>query len=304
MEDSLYFVVSEAVELGLKEAVFINNLRYWIMKNKANERHYHDGRTWSYCSNKALLQLMPFFSKMNIETIIKSLREKGVIMIGNYNQNSYDRTRWFAFVDEAKYLPSRINTDFLKSGNGFSQIKKWISPNQEMDLVKSGNGFSQIKTPIPNNKPNNKPNNIDPNNKPDNIPNSNDTGDTESASTVSVEAEPETDTEHSKTVSFVDAVKDESEEVKAVLREFYGARKQMGKPMTAIALKKAVATLNKLANTDAEKIEVVNQSILYGWQGLFAVKNKQPPQEPPKTEEKPKNLAECAEDVYRALGLI
>jgi len=100
-----------------------------------------------------------------------------------------------------------------------------------------------------------------------------------------------------------DAVKDESEEVKSVLREFYDARKQMGDPMTALALKKAVSTLNKLAKTDAEKIEIVNQSILYGWKGLFALKNK-PAQEQSTATEQPKNLATCKEDVFRALGLM
>ena len=51
---------------------------------------------------------------------------------------------------------------FPKTGNGFLQNGKWISPNGEMDFPKTGNGFPQNGKPIPNinsyPKPNNKQN--------------------------------------------------------------------------------------------------------------------------------------------------
>ena len=38
---------------------------------------------------------------------------------------------------------------FPKTGNGFPQTEKWISPKREMDFPKTGNGFPQTEKPIP-----------------------------------------------------------------------------------------------------------------------------------------------------------
>ena len=43
-----------AKEYGVDAAVFIAMLQFWIAKNEANDRHFHDGRYWTYNSIRAM----------------------------------------------------------------------------------------------------------------------------------------------------------------------------------------------------------------------------------------------------------
>lgn len=85
---------------GLDAAVFLHNIVYWTLKNKAEERHYHDGRYWTYASRKALAKMYPLWSDSQIKRIISKLREDGVLLVGDFNEDRMVRTNWYAPSDE------------------------------------------------------------------------------------------------------------------------------------------------------------------------------------------------------------
>ncbi len=99
-----HFNIDEAQMFGVNEAIFISNLRYWIFQNKAENKNFHDGRTWSYNSQIAFTVLFPFWSVRSIRTITSKLIKEGIIMTGNYHADPYNRSLWYAFVDEEKAL--------------------------------------------------------------------------------------------------------------------------------------------------------------------------------------------------------
>lgn len=93
-----------AQRYGLQEAIFCQSLLYWIIKNAANERHWHTaevtlpgGETvtvegyWMYNSAKAFTRLFPFWTARQIETIVKKCREKGLIYTANFAEKPTDR---------------------------------------------------------------------------------------------------------------------------------------------------------------------------------------------------------------------
>ena len=128
---------------GVDEAVFIHNLYWWIAKNEANGRHYHDGRSWTYNSMRALSELFPFWTEKQIRRIIRNLEANGALHVGDYNQYPYDRTQWYA-LDESVLSIYR---------NGQIDSPKWandIRPNGQMTSAQMGG-------PIPDSKPNSKP---------------------------------------------------------------------------------------------------------------------------------------------------
>ncbi|MBC3796453.1 hypothetical protein [Acetobacterium tundrae] len=86
-----------AEELGVNAAIVINNLQFWIKKNEANGKHFHDDRCWTYNSMKAWKELFPFWTERQIRKILEDLVEKGIIIKGNFNEMKYDRTLWYAF---------------------------------------------------------------------------------------------------------------------------------------------------------------------------------------------------------------
>lgn len=88
-----------AEKYGVKEALFLQNLIYWVKKNADNKMHFHDGRYWTYNSNEALRKWFTFWSAMQIRTIVKSLVAQGAILTGNYNKSCYDKTTWYALSD-------------------------------------------------------------------------------------------------------------------------------------------------------------------------------------------------------------
>jgi len=94
------FDIVHAAQYGLNEAILINNFEFWILKNIGNKRHNYDGRTWTYNSVSAFEFVFPYLSHKQIRRSIDRLVSDGVLLRGNYNQNTYDRTSWFAFTDE------------------------------------------------------------------------------------------------------------------------------------------------------------------------------------------------------------
>lgn len=139
------FDINVAKEYGVNEAIMIANLQFWIAKNKANGRNFKDGHYWTYNSKRALLELFPFWSEQNIKTILEHLKNKNVLITANHNTNQYDRTLWYAFVDEDRWLSEVKDPNLSKS------------EAHPIHWLESTNGKVETNQPIPDNKPDNKP---------------------------------------------------------------------------------------------------------------------------------------------------
>ena len=67
----------------------------------------------------------------------------------------------------------------------------------------------------------------------------------------------------------------ESTELRETLVEFVKFRKLIKKPMTNKALELIIAKLNKLGQSDRERVAIINQSIERGWAGVFSLKDEE-----------------------------
>mgnify|MGYP003299671271 CR=1 FL=1 len=63
-------------------------------------------------------------------------------------------------------------------------------------------------------------------------------------------------------------------ELNEAILEFIKFRKSVKKPMTDNAVKLMLGKLNKMTSNVAEQIEIINQSILGGWTGIYPLKNQ------------------------------
>ena len=120
------FDIDLAARYGVDEAIMIANFLFWIRKNEANGKYFHDGRFWTYNSTEAFTKLFPFWSAGQIRRILKSLESQDVIITGNYNSSAYDHTLWYAFSDS--FLQNHY-FDFAKSTNRDCEIGKPIPDN-------------------------------------------------------------------------------------------------------------------------------------------------------------------------------
>lgn len=78
-------------------------------------------------------------------------------------------------------------------------------------------------------------------------------------------------------------------ELQKAIFEFVAFRRKQKKPMTDHAIDLLQRELDKLAVTDGEKIAILNQSILNGWQGVYPLKS----QSEPKTGINMRGYVEC-----------
>lgn len=93
------FDVELAKEYGILEAILIQNIYFWIEKNKANRKHFYDDRYWTYNSKKAFSEMFPYASERQIKYSLEKLIKKRILITGNYNKQWSDRTLWYSFSD-------------------------------------------------------------------------------------------------------------------------------------------------------------------------------------------------------------
>ena len=105
------FDVSVAMQVGIPGAVILQHMLYWIEKNAANERHFHEGRYWTYNSAKALNKLFPYLTQKQIYNVLEKLVIGGYLQKGNFGERALDRTAWYTFTDKGLELMRDCVTD-------------------------------------------------------------------------------------------------------------------------------------------------------------------------------------------------
>lgn len=94
-----FFCVDEASRIGVEKAVILSNFRFWLEKNRANNKNIHDGYFWTYNSSKALAIIFPYWSPQKISRLIRDLESDGELISGNFNKVGYDRTKWYSMPE-------------------------------------------------------------------------------------------------------------------------------------------------------------------------------------------------------------
>lgn len=115
------FEVSVAAEYGVNAAILLDEIGHWVKLNEANRTHYHDGNYWTFNSRRAYRELFPYMSERQINTAFEKLISAGLIVTGNYNQNAYDRTLWYALTQKGKSILHYDIMDTFEAENRFAQ---------------------------------------------------------------------------------------------------------------------------------------------------------------------------------------
>ena len=93
-----------AKQYGLEESILLENIYFWVKKNKCNNQNYHNGKYWTYNSIKAFSALFPYMSESKIYRALKNLEENGLIEISDFNENRYKRPSWYTLTEKALKL--------------------------------------------------------------------------------------------------------------------------------------------------------------------------------------------------------
>lgn len=90
-ESPILIIPSLATRVGLNEAIFIQQLHYWLKDSK----NIKDGFTWVYNTYEDWQEQFPFWSLSTLRRIITKLEKANLIIIGNYNKLKIDNTKWY-----------------------------------------------------------------------------------------------------------------------------------------------------------------------------------------------------------------
>lgn len=168
------FKVEDAVKHGVDGAIILYFIRGWLEFNLLNKTNIHDNYVWTFNATSAFCKYLPFWSKDQIYRTIQKLKKNGAILIGNYNQTTYDRTNWYSMpefqidinhesradqenqpsndqkIDETSHNPQELT---------FREIAKCKLQNCKMEIAEARNQFREIASPIPSNLTSNLQNN-------------------------------------------------------------------------------------------------------------------------------------------------
>ena len=90
-----------AREIGLNEALILQQINYWIEINKKSGNNFYDGRYWTYNSIRAWQE--KDFDYMSFDTVKRTfakLEKAGFLLVGNYNKDPRDKTKWYTINTE------------------------------------------------------------------------------------------------------------------------------------------------------------------------------------------------------------
>ena len=256
-----HFNIEIAQQYGVNAAILLHNITYWIEKNKSEKRHFHNGRYWTYMSKSGLAELFPYMSKKQIDYALNKLLDAGLIATGNFSDNTFDKTTWYALAEDENIekapengLPidsdKREQSITTKGDNRLPQ-KGTIDSDKREQSLNSNNIYNIYNT-----------------NKKHTDKNPNNIGDVGNAVP---EEQPIKDKDLEKVIQTID-----DRELRDELREFVRMRKEIKKPPTPHALELVIKDLRKMSEDKSVQILILQQSIQNSWLGLYQLKNPPP----------------------------
>ena len=152
-----FFDPEIAVQYGVDEAVFIQNLRFWIQRNEANEKNFFEGKYWVFNSQRAWPKLFPYWTRKQIRRIVEKLRDLGVIEVGAFNESPYDRTAWYTLRKDflLKEIPPKEMDGDAKKGviGGPKRAQTWAQTGPSLITDVNNNKNIVAAEPVGANAP-------------------------------------------------------------------------------------------------------------------------------------------------------
>ena len=134
--------------IGLNGAIVLQQLHYWIEKNKAANTNFHDGHYWTYGTIPAYHSRdFRFWSFDTVRRTFKKLEQMGYLIMGNYNKLKMNHMKWYA-INYSSFgessggailynkEPKVINTELacligLNEAIVLQQLHYWLGINKE-----------------------------------------------------------------------------------------------------------------------------------------------------------------------------
>lgn len=135
-ENPLVLLPSLAKNIGLNQAIVIQQIHYWLQasKTKINDKK------WVYNTIDEWLEQFPFFSRSTLERTISSLVKDGFLIVEKLSTFKSDRTNYYT-IDYVKLNESSLQNDVTNTSNCCDHNVKMT---ESTNTSNCGNGYTEI----------------------------------------------------------------------------------------------------------------------------------------------------------------
>jgi len=91
-ERPLVILPKLAVKIGLNEAIFIQQIHYLLTISTTS----HNSMKWTYNTYEELQDMFPFWSARTIKTVVKSLKETGLLFVEQLSTDKRNKTNYYS----------------------------------------------------------------------------------------------------------------------------------------------------------------------------------------------------------------
>lgn len=143
------FRIDIATKYGIAEAILLGYFYHWIKVHEKNETNFYDGKYWTFDTVRGLVEKMPYFTRSTVHRAIKKLEENKLILTGNFNKLSYDKTTWYTLTDDGMLLfePCPKMRQGLSQNGTTIPIQSTYSLDDDEDKRKKDERFPGNKYP-------------------------------------------------------------------------------------------------------------------------------------------------------------
>jgi len=172
-ENPLVLLPSLALEFGIPEAVFLQQMHYWMQKSEKA----HNGRKWVYNTVKDWQAQLYCFSEATINRAIDKLRKLGVIHVDKLAKHKSNRTNYYS-LDYSKLAHI---VEFANQAICENHLIKLQKPSDQIDqtdtvnltetvLSKCTNGYTETTKEYSETTSKKKPKTLEKSEQPENQP--------------------------------------------------------------------------------------------------------------------------------------
>lgn len=140
-----------AEEIGLNEAIFLQQLHYWLNGKSAK---YIDGKKWIYNTFEDWQEQFPFWSVSTVKRTINALSKRNLILKGNYNRAGFDKTVWYSInYEEVKRVNQRLGQNEPTRGSNCTNGEGQNDLTNTIDYTKNTSESNKGTIPTFEDKP-------------------------------------------------------------------------------------------------------------------------------------------------------
>ena len=145
-ESPLQVQPSLAMAIGLNEAIFLQQLHYWLGASKYKK----DDRVWIYNTYPEWLLQLKYMSLATLKRTIKSLKEQRLILVERFDKNRSNQVNYYSidydilYIIEENIIQAIDSIDKVKmSQSNSSDCTNAVAQNEPMDKLKMSQSLQE-----------------------------------------------------------------------------------------------------------------------------------------------------------------